>query len=796
MARPAPFTRAHRDWLGLVQPTGLVVSATALVQAGAVLPRSDAEGQRLLRSCIVTDRPPPNFDSEPQPYLPDFEHFARTVLGWGFSPKGYAGTAASPIPRGLELDLPQYGETLRPDFAVRERDPADGAPPWQLLVQVLSPGTDMDAVVRSRGDLDASPHGRLERLLRGTKVPAGLLFNGRTIRLLSAPSGESSGWMDFHVRDMATTAGRPLCAAMRLLLSEQRLLALPRAQRLAALLERSRQYQNEVGERLSEQVLHGLYELVRGFHAADQQVQGQLLGFTRDDERNTAYRAFLNVMLRLVFLLYAEERDLLSEDETFVRYYSLGGLYERLRADQGLHPDTMDARYGAWSQLLNLFRMVYEGARTDDLQLTARYGDLFDPSRFPFLEGWRRTEAPQVTQAAVPPLVPDGTVYRILDKLMVLDGERISYRALDVEQIGSVYETMMGFRIERSTGRSVAIKAQLRGGAPTTIDLDALLGVPPGQRAKWVEKRTGRKLTKTVTVPLRGAHTLESVHAALGRVVDRDATPDLVPPGSPVLQPSDERRASGSFYTPRKLTSPIVEAALEPVLENLGEGGVPEPAALLDLKVCDLAMGSAAFLVEACRQLGDHLVEAWRAHGGVPDMLPTEDEVVVARRLIAERCLYGVDRNPMAADLAKVSLWLVTLSRDRPLTFVDHALRSGDSLLGLSQEQIGAFTWKKGPLPAQLELQTEVRDAVEAGSWLRREIAEASPDTSPPDRADWLRDVDEQLLAVRLYGDVVLEAFFSSPKAKKRKANRYKAFTQIAGGGGGGETASDVLLIR
>ena len=86
----------------------------------------------------------------------------------------------------------------------------------------------------------------MERLLRQTGVPAGLLFNGRELRLVSAPRGESSGWLDFRVAEMVQTAGRPISTAMRLLLSQSRLLALPRAQRLAALLRVSRKFQNEV----------------------------------------------------------------------------------------------------------------------------------------------------------------------------------------------------------------------------------------------------------------------------------------------------------------------------------------------------------------------------------------------------------------------------------------------------------------------------------------------------------------------------------------------------------------------
>src|ERR1019366_674276 len=111
---------------------------------------------------------------------------------------------------------------------------------------------------------------------------------------------------------------------------------------------------------------------------------------------------------------------------------------------------------------------------------------LFDPDRFTFLEGRSSLEQRRVDERIEPPLVPDGTIYRALEKLLILDGERISYRALDVEQIGSVYETMMGFRLEKATGRSVAIKAEKKQGAPTAVDLEMLLGEPAAKREKWL----------------------------------------------------------------------------------------------------------------------------------------------------------------------------------------------------------------------------------------------------------------------------------------------------------------------
>lgn len=126
-----------------------------------------------------------------------------------------------------------------------------------------------------------------------------------------------------------------------------------------------------------------------------------------------------------------------------------------------------------------------------------------------------------------------------------------------------------------------------------------------------------------------------------------------------------------------------------------------------------MAMGSGAFLVQACRYLADHLVEAWAAaegaHPGSPGITPegvasegvpaeeliprdVDERLTLARRLVADRCLYGVDKNPMAVEMAKLSLWLVTLQKARPVTFLDHALQCGDSLLGItSPDQIEHF---------------------------------------------------------------------------------------------------------
>ena len=238
-----------------------------------------------------------------------------------------------------------------------------------------------------------------------------------------------------------------------------------------------------MSERLAEQVLHALYELLRGVQAAHDSSNGTLLRAPLAERPDDIYHALLTVILRLVFLLYAEERDLLP-DERDVRAPLLPRRPVRApargRGAPPRHDEPALRRLGAAPGAVPA--VSRRRRRRTGLHLPRRHGVLFDPDRFPFLEG-RGAGARQIHERIEPPLVPDGTLYRALDKLLVLDGERISYRALDVEQIGSVYETMMGFRLETASGLSVAIKAQKKQGAPATVDLEALTrraGRPPG----------------------------------------------------------------------------------------------------------------------------------------------------------------------------------------------------------------------------------------------------------------------------------------------------------------------------
>lgn len=755
----SPEQLAHEQWLGYIQPNGLVVSIPALLEARAHINQNFLPRHRALLEFLPKDR-----TGTPLGELPGFLPFATAILGWAES--DIAGAPQGPpLPESVQFYLRDYGEMLRPKYAVRDFTQPDSA--WLLLIDELPGDQDFDTPAEgSQRQWQASPQARFERLLRETQVPAGLLVNRQAIRLVYAPRTESSGFLTFRIPEMVQVAGRPLFAALDMLLSADRLFNVEKKEQLPAILAASRRYQNVVSTRLAGQVMAALYELLRGFQSAHDQSAAHLLKDVLASDPNQVYEGLLTVLLRLVFILFAEDRGLLSTDPVYTNHYGIGGLFERLRADAARYPDTMDQRFGAWAQLLTLFRLIYDGgSHGPQFDLPARRGYLFDPARYPFLEGRQSADDPVSI-----PRISDGVLHRVLENLLILDGERLSYRNLDVEQIGSVYEAVMGFTLQVAEGPSIAITSpkKSKGGAPATIDLDKLLRTSPAKRAEWLLQSTGQKLAPKVAAALKSAGSILDLLAALDRKVEKDLTPAVVPPGSMTFQPSPERRRSGSHYTPRSLTSPIVEAALAPVLQQLGPA--PTPEQILDLKICDPAMGSGAFLVEACRQLGEHLLEAWRRSDSLPPIPPDEDEWLYARRAIAQRCLYGVDRNEMAVDLAKLSLWLATLAKDHPFTFLDHALRHGDSLVGFTTRQISYFDWSGNP---QLDLfGKRFQDRLELALRNRAVILNA-PDFIPYEtQQQRLRKAEEPLTYPRLSGDLLAAAFFSSSKPRQRDEDR------------------------
>ena len=754
-----PELLAHQQWLGYLQPVGLVVAPAAMQEAGWVVARSGSELiERQQRYREALDALGADKDAEAEDQLLGFSSIKSLLveqLGWGTDQV----QSDTKLIEQYTKELPELGETLQPTAVV----PAASGEGAQLLVQELPLLTPLDQKVTASEQLwRASAQERFERLLRETGVEAGLLFNGVQLRLVVAPKGESSGYLTFPLADLAEVGGRLMFSGLDLLLGQSHVFLDPDGYRLIDVLKKSRSFQAVVSNALADQVLAALWDLLRGFQQADELSSRQdieLLGDLPERDAQQLYGGLITMLMRLVFLLYAEDEALMPSDAIYEQNYKLSGIYEQLQQNESEYPDTMEQRFGAWAGLMSLCRLVFDGGGPTADYLPARHGQLFDPAVYPWLES---------------PWISDGVVLAVLRNLLIVNGERISYRALDVEQIGSVYEGIMGYAVRRIPGRCIGLKSKPQGAKKqltTAVDLDALLALPGGKRKAWLEEEAGTTLPPKSVAALKDASSEAELLEALVPRINRELFDGPQAAGGLVFQPTEERRRSGSHYTPRSLTRPIVEEALRPWLERCEHR--PTAAQILDLKICDPAMGSGAFLVESCRFLAELLEQAWTREG-LPEALKPgghahgEEPLIYARRLIAQSCLYGVDKNPFAVNLARLSLWLVSLSKDAPFTFVDHALKCGDSLVGMERSEIEAAL--KGA-SLQRELQIEYLDQVrqqEARSFALFH-ADSRSDADDAQKRQALDDLNASTAYLRTVGDLLVAAFFNGKKPKDRE---------------------------
>lgn len=796
-----PDKRFHEEWLGLAQPIDGLLFSQQVLEEAQLLEHVDRDTLAEFRDSLREQPAPGNAkygDDKPVGYVPDFIALLDEVYGYD----------EEALHRGDALDenLVYYAdegrEELRPCGAIvypentalqPQIDPAESTPAveagrqYMVLCGELELGTPFDKASGASAQDEGwqyPPAAKFERLLRHCRVPIGLLSNGYEIRFIYAPHGEATASMTWNIDAMRQASGRSLLSAFGMLFDADAILGNIDERTVLGLLRASRTRQASVTNALADQVYEAIKVLLAGFAAADErQGTDRLAEVLRDKGEEHVYRGLLTTLLRLVFILYAEELDVLPADHPFyARHLSLLALFDELQDDAGRYPETMVDRRGAWPRVLALFRAIYNGVSfypqdgaeeagdTQPFEIPERQGGLFDPARFGFLEGRPEDSDALLNNTAARsavrvPEISDDVVFHVLQNLLYVDGERLSYRALDVEQIGSVYERLMGYHVVRLTSAAVCMK-----------ETDAWIALSDIEELDLIDLRdlikahtglTGKK-AEAFARALRKAKSDEERLELLSEY-RRKNTPDA-PPFSYVIQPGEERQSTSSHYTPRSLTHNIVRQALDPVMAALGDE--PRSVDLLNLKVCDPAMGSGAFLVEACRYIADRVVAAWHAEGAATALSAKHDDLTLhARRLVAQRCLYGVDKNEMAVDLARVSLWLITLDSALPFTFVDHALRHGDTLVGFSLNQARGFHWEPS---GQIGVFTrEVDSAIDAAIGLRRQILERASQEDPRSQYDkqmLLKDAEEASAKAMLIADVALGAFFAADKTKAREA--------------------------
>lgn len=823
------IARQHAEWLNLIDISGPFLTLDVLVR---VFPQGldviDSDLRRELRLVYAewqAERNDPAIHQRWMGYVMD------TVLA---HPEAVLATGQA-IPASLFYRSREYGE-IRPQMVLHAPDtPAD----VRLLVMTYPPEQALERQVPHSGS-SASPATRMMELLHATGVPLGLVTNGEQWMLVHATAGETTSFVSWYAELWLTE--RVTLQAFVSLLGVYRFFGVDEGSTLAALMLESADAQHEVTDQLGYQVRQAVEILVRAIDRIDHGRNRDLL--VGVDEAQL-YEAALTVMMRLVFLMSAEERGLLLlGDGLYDQYYAVTTLRAQLReaADQ-FGEEVLERRFDAWSRLLAIFRAVHGGVEHEALRLPAYGGSLFDPDRFPFLEG-RPSGSHWRTATAVPLTIDNRTTLHLLEALQILrvkvpgggmaEARRLSFRALSVTQIGHVYEGLLDHEARRAEGVILGLTGTKK--SEPEIPLAELESqTSPKALQTYIKKATGRSLSpikkalEAAPDPER-ARRLRAVcggdEALYGRVLpflnvirdDDRGMPYMVLDGGIYVTGGTARRATGTHYTPESLTRPIVQHTLEPlVYRGSAEGWDAadwqlKPAAeLLSLKVCDMAMGSGAFLVAVVEYLAERLVEAWdgiaQSVGGegirlqiTPEGLPAtgalgemvipmddpDERLRLAKRLVADRCIYGVDKNPLAVEMAKLSLWLVTLSKGRAFTFLDHALKAGDSLVGVNLEQLRF--WNLQATGENVMQPTHTRRlvaAIEDVKVLRQQLESFTVNDirDQEEKARLLAEAEARAHDVRGAADLLVATYMNDLKAGDQDALRQVTLEAVQAGG-------------
>ena len=473
-----------------------------------------------------------------------------------------------------------------------------GGPDIYTPVHIVAVDQDLD----ERSGRDAPPHALVQDYLNRSDSLWGMVTNGAKLRLLRDSARLSKpAYLEFDIQAMIEGNAYSEFVALYRLLHASRLPHSgigPHECLLESYYNQGIEEGGRVREKLRDGVRNALEVLGSALvqHPKSEALREALKGRLND---TTYYRQLLNFVYRMLFLMVTEERRLLftsgdiRQQAVYDRYYSVTHL--RGRAERYFAGDTHS---DLWAGLAQTFRLFRDDNAAQQLGLSPLNGELFGRGACRDIESAACANEAFLDAMLSLSTFDDNGVRR-----------RVNYAHLDVEEFGSVYESLLDYR--------------------PVVDLGKASGAPPRFQ----------------------------------------------------LAAGTERKQTGSYYTPPELVRELVESALVPVMEErLTEAKTAQDKeqALLDLRVCDPASGSGHFLLAAARRIARELA---RVRGGGDEPAPSEYRAAI--RDVVRHCIYAVDKNPLAVDLCKVALWIESHAAGLPLSFLDHHVKCGDSLVGV-----------------------------------------------------------------------------------------------------------------
>jgi hypothetical protein len=583
---------------------------------------------------------------------------------------------------------------------------------------------DLDAPAEKGLTYRHTPERIAERILLATGERVGLLTNGDELRLLLSDPARPASFVSFRLSAWRNLSPREVPDGFRLLLAflDAKLLTRQgdnqeKPSKLEALLEAARLKQGQITKDLRDQARKAVVQFVQGVldHPANRERFLSLGDEERERLPRQLWREALILVYRLLFILRGEASGAFRFGTTspWRHTYSPGYALAEV-ARQVIDRGAATGNY-LEQGLRKLFEIFEKGLRWTEASIAPLGGRLFGQQETPLLSSasWSEVGCAGMLDKLLWTLEkPKGARRTQADA----GRRRINYADLDVEDLGRVYEALL----ELEPGLATEPMVRLRRAKLEVV-------VPAAQGAKY---RPAKPVESDYTEAkdaddTEAADADDSEDEGNGKKSKVEFVEDIVPeagsPGKFFLRVGLGRKASGSYYTPDSFVRFLVQETLRPQVEECSPVNDPQPGEILKLKVLDPAMGSGHFLVGACRFLGERLYEACRlcADKGLWDRIPTEvapylpgrvqegeAEVgvsadrarAICKRLVAVHCLYGVDKNELAVELAKVCLWLESQADGMPLTFLDHRLVHGDSLTGPFWNHLVTYPIGGGPV--------------------------------------------------------------------------------------------------
>ncbi len=381
-------------------------------------------------------------------------------------------------------------------------------------------------------------------------------------------------------------------------------------------------YAKGLEEDLEDDIYTALEVTARGFFEANNLEK-------TEENVEKVHRASLIFLYRTLFILNAESRGLLPVNEKkYKRILSLEHLKEALKDDDS---DAFGEGGWVWKRRIKpLFEAINSGEQYGDFKITAYNGGLFDPEQHEFLDNHE---------------LHGKHIEKILKLLAESEDEEtgekvlVDYRDLNIRHLGSVYEGLLEHKFKVAEQPLILEKGEWKSAEDSKKNFEEV------EDEKKVEE---------------------------GQIY--------------LTNESGERKATGSYYTPEYIVKYIVENTVGPkVDEKIKESSKEEVLdKVLEIDVCDPAMGSGHFLTETTSFIAHKILE----HGKIEQEIEDENELVWIKRQVVSECIYGVDINPLAVELGKLSLWIETMAEGKPLSFLDHHLKVGNSLVGSDFDEI------------------------------------------------------------------------------------------------------------